>query len=65
MSTVDANSPTWKAVEKFIEQELAEAFDMLVADKSSDHQRGAIHLLDRLTKLPNDPIERVVADNYE
>lgn len=61
---IDINSATWKAVLRFIESETQEAVEMLVADKESDQQRGIIHVLDRLSHLPNDPIEKVVADSY-
>lgn len=48
---VDRNSLTWKAVEKFIRDERKDAIDMLVADKDSDKQRGALIILERLESL--------------
>lgn len=62
---IDVHSPTWVTVQRFINQELEDAIQALVADIDSDKQRGAIHVLDRLLKLPADPIEMVVSDHYK
>lgn len=62
---IDIYSPTWQTVRKFIDHELEEAIQMLIADKNSDQQRGVILLLDRLDSLPDDPVQKVVADNYD
>lgn len=45
---VDRHSLTWKAVEKFIEQQRSEALEMLIADRDSERQRGALIVLERL-----------------
>ena len=62
---IDVHSPTWQAIRKFVDKELEDAIHSLVADLDSDKQRGAIHVLDRLLKLPDDPIEMVVSDHYK
>jgi len=49
--SIDAHSLTWKAVEKFIEQEKDDAIDYLIADRDSERQRGALALLEKLETL--------------
>ena len=49
--SIDAHSLTWKAVEKFIEQEKDDAIDYLIADRDSERQRGALVLLEKLETL--------------
>jgi hypothetical protein len=49
--SIDAHSLTWKAVEKFIEQEKDNAIDYLIADRDSERQRGALALLEKLETL--------------
>jgi len=49
--SIDAHSLTWKAVEKFIEQEKNDAIDYLIADRDSERQRGALALLEKLETL--------------
>lgn len=61
---IDKYSATWQAVERFIDKELEDAIQSLIADQDSDQQRGAIHVLNRLADLVSDPIEQVVSDHY-
>ena len=49
--SIDTHSLTWKAVEKFIEQEKDDAIDYLIADRDSERQRGALALLEKLETL--------------
>lgn len=49
--SIDTHSLTWKAVEKFIEQEKDNAIDYLIADRDSERQRGALALLEKLETL--------------
>lgn len=49
--SIDAHSLTWKAVEKFIEQEKDDAIDYLIADRDSERQRGALAVLEKLVML--------------
>ena len=46
--SIDKHSLTWKAVEKFIEQD---AVDYLIADRDSERQRGALAVLEKLQML--------------
>ena len=48
---VDPHSLTWKAVEKFIEEQRDEAVEMLIADRDSERQRGALIVLERLRAI--------------
>jgi len=48
---IDVNSATWRDILKFIEQERQDAIQMLIADRDSDRQRGALVILDRLEAL--------------
>ena len=49
--SIDTHSLTWKAVEKFIEQEKDDAIDYLIADRDSEKQRGALIVLEKLETL--------------
>ena len=49
--SIDKHSLTWKAVEKFIEQEKEDAVDYLIADRDSERQRGALAVLEKLQVL--------------
>ena len=49
--SIDKHSLTWKAVEKFIEQEKDDAVDYLIADRDSERQRGALAVLEKLQML--------------
>jgi len=48
---IDINSLTWKSVLKFVEQERQDAVQMLIADRDSERQRGALVILERLEAL--------------
>jgi hypothetical protein len=48
---IDINSLTWKSVLKFVEQERQDAIQMLIADRDSERQRGALVILERLEAL--------------
>lgn len=48
---IDVNSLTWKHIVKFIGQERKDAIQMLIADRDSERQRGALVILDRLEAL--------------
>jgi hypothetical protein len=48
---VDPYSLTWKAVESFITEQRNEAVEMLIADRESERQRGALVVLERLQAL--------------
>ena len=61
---VDPHSSTWKAVLQFINQEGEDAISALVADQDSEQQRGALKVLERLSKLADKPAEPVVGDDY-
>ena len=61
---VEPHSATWKAVENFIDEELADCMTNLVADRDSEQMRGAIKLLDRLSKLREEETELVASDDY-
>ncbi len=65
MAKIDQHSLTWKQVLRFMEQQRAEAIEMLRAGSNSDKQRGRLDLLDELEKLPQqaEP-ERVTTDTY-
>mgnify|MGYP003627769015 FL=1 len=49
--SIDTHSLTWKAVEKFIEQEKDDAINYLIADRDSEKQRGALIVLEKLETL--------------
>tara|TARA_R110000851_G_scaffold111385_3_gene234722 strand:- start:506 stop:685 length:180 start_codon:yes stop_codon:yes gene_type:complete len=49
--SIDKHSLTWKAIEKFIEQEKDDAVDYLIADRDSERQRGALVILEKLETL--------------
>ena len=51
MTNIDINSLTWKSITKFIANERQEAIQMLIADRDSERQRGALVILDRLEAL--------------
>jgi hypothetical protein len=48
---IDVHSLTWKEIVKFIGSERQDAIQMLIADKNSEQQRGALIVLDRLEAL--------------
>ena len=48
---IDIHSLTWKSVLKFVEQERQDAIQMLIADRDSERQRGALVILERLEAL--------------
>ena len=48
---IDIHSLTWKSVLKFVEQERQDAVQMLIADRDSERQRGALVILERLEAL--------------
>jgi hypothetical protein len=48
---IDIHSLTWKSVLKFVEQERQDAIQMLIADRDSERQRGALVILERLETL--------------
>lgn len=48
---IDKHGSTWKAVERFIEQERKDAINFLIADRDSEKQRGALTILERLEGL--------------
>tara|TARA_E500000178_G_scaffold347430_1_gene400729 strand:+ start:592 stop:765 length:174 start_codon:yes stop_codon:yes gene_type:complete len=52
---IDPYSATWKAIEKFIAEERKDCIDFLIADRDSDHQRGALALLEKLEGLIESP----------
>lgn len=53
-SNIDKNSLTWKEIEKFIYDERVDAIASLIANDRSDHQRGIIEVLDRLSSLTDE-----------
>lgn len=48
---IDIHSLTWKSVLKFVEQERQDSIQMLIADRDSERQRGALVILERLEAL--------------
>ena len=49
--SIDKHSLTWKAIEKFIEQQKDDAVNYLIADRDSEKQRGALIVLEKLETL--------------
>lgn len=49
---IDIHSQTWKDIKAFLEKQRADAIELLISDKSSDKQRGAIDLIDKVLELP-------------
>jgi len=48
---IDIHSSTWKEIERFAASEREDAIALLVADRDSDKQRGALIILERLVAL--------------
>ena len=48
---IDRNSSTWKTVEHWIAEQREQAVMKLIADQSSEQQRGALKCLDALNEL--------------
>lgn len=62
---INVHSPTWRAIEKFIDQQRAAAISDLIADFDSDKQRGIISVLDKLKALPEESKPQpVIQDDY-
>ena len=51
---IDPYSPTWNFVLQWVREQREEAIDMLIADRKSDFQRGALVMLERLEQLASD-----------
>lgn len=62
---IDPHSLTWKTVVGFISDRRIEAIEMLIADKNSEQQRGALIVLDRLLQLADEPEIAVITDDYK
>jgi Mg/Co/Ni transporter MgtE len=63
---VDAQSLTWKRVQRFIDEEKADAVAYLIQDMDSEQQRGALKVLTRLEKLAESEDEEVIeTDRYQ
>ena len=58
---IDKNSVTWKAIEKFVEQERKDCIDFLIADRDSEKQRGSLMILEKLENLADSEEERARA----
>lgn len=61
---IEKHSLTWQHVIDFVARERQTAVDMLIADKNSERQRGAITVLERLLAEADDPDEKVIEDDY-
>lgn len=65
MAKINEHSPEWKAVLAFIAEEGSSAVDNLIADNKSEQQRGAIQILDKLSKLADPEMEPIKPDHYD
>lgn len=64
MAEINKHSETWEAVTEFLKAERKSAIEALIADTRSEHQRGAIALIDEVLKLAEAPDQPLVGDDY-
>lgn len=61
---IDTRSETWEAITAFAKQERKDAIESLIGDRSSEQQRGAIDVLDKLLALADKPDKPIVENDY-
>lgn len=64
MANINPDSSEWKAVKAFIKSEREDALTRLIADESSEQQRGILRVLDKLKDLAKPAPEPVITDTY-